>query len=296
MSADPAHRCGHVAIVGRPSVGKSTLVNALVGERISITSRKPQTTRHRIVGVLTEPGVQFVFVDTPGFQTRHGSPLNARLNRAVREALADVDAVVWMADASRLTEPDRRVLALVPEGKPVIAALNKVDLVADKGGLLPRIAEIAQLREFAAIVPLSAERGTQLDALKAEIAKLLPEGPAVYGADDLTDRDERFLAAEYVREQIFRRLGDEVPYATTVGIEAFEHEGDARRINAVVWVDKPGQRAILLGRGGETMKAIATEARKSMLRLFGGRVHLEVWVRVKKGWADDDASLARLGY
>ena len=296
MSADPAHRCGHVAIVGRPSVGKSTLVNALVGERISITSRKPQTTRHRIVGVLTEPGVQFVFVDTPGFQTRHGSPLNARLNRAVREALADVDAVVWMADASRLTEPDRRVLALVPEGKPVIAALNKVDLVADKGGLLPRIAEIAQLREFAAIVPLSAERGTQLDALKAEIAKLLPEGPAVYGADDLTDRDERFLAAEYVREQIFRRLGDEVPYATTVGIEAFEHEGDARRINAVVWVDKPGQRAILLGRGGETMKAIATEARKSMMRLFGGRVHLEVWVRVKKGWADDDASLARLGY
>jgi GTP-binding protein Era len=294
--AAPAHRCGQVAVVGRPSVGKSTLVNALVGERVSITSKKPQTTRHRIVGVLTEPGVQFVFVDTPGFQTRHGSPLNARLNRAVREALADVDAVVWMADASRLTEPDRRVLALVPEGKPVIAALNKVDLVADKGGLLPRIAEIAQLREFAAIVPLSAERGTQLDALKAEIAKLLPEGPAVYGADDLTDRDERFLAAEYVREQIFRRLGDEVPYATTVGIEAFEHEGDARRINAVVWVDKPGQRAILLGRGGETMKAIATEARKSMLRLFGGRVHLEVWVRVKKGWADDDASLARLGY
>ena len=296
MSAAPAHRCGHVAIVGRPSVGKSTLVNALVGERISITSRKPQTTRHRIVGVLTEPSVQFVFVDTPGFQTRHGSTLNARLNRAVREALADVDAVVWMIDASRVNEADRRVLALVPDGKPVIAALNKVDLVADKGDILPRIAELAQLREFAAIVPLSAERGTQLDTLKAEIGKLLPEGPPIYGADDLTDRDERFLAAEYVREQIFRRLGDEVPYATTVGIESFEHEGDARRIHAVVWVDKPGQRAILLGRGGETMKAIATEARKSMLRLFGGRVHLEVWVRVKKGWADDDASLARLGY
>ncbi|MFO1308993.1 MAG: GTPase Era [Burkholderiales bacterium] len=296
MSATPAHRCGHVAIVGRPSVGKSTLVNALVGERISITSRKPQTTRHRIVGVLTEPSVQFVFVDTPGFQTRHGSTLNARLNRAVREALADVDAVVWMIDAARVNEADRRVLALVPDGKPVIAALNKVDLVADKGEILPRIAELAQLREFAAIVPLSAERGTQLDTLKAEIGKLLPEGPPIYGADDLTDRDERFLAAEYVREQIFRRLGDEVPYATTVGIESFEHEGDARRIHAVVWVDKPGQRAILLGRGGETMKAIATEARKSMLRLFGGRVHLEVWVRVKKGWADDDASLARLGY
>jgi GTP-binding protein Era len=291
-----AHRCGHVAIVGRPSVGKSTLVNALVGERISITSRKPQTTRHRIVGVLTEPGVQYVFVDTPGFQTRHASPLNARLNRAVREALADVDIVVWMVDAARLTDADRRVLALVPAERPVIAALNKVDIVADKRALLPRIAEVAALRDFAAIVPIAAERGTGLADLKAEIAKALPEGPPLYGEDELTDRDERFLAAEYVREQIFRRLGDEVPYATTVGIESFEHEGDARRIGVVVWVDKPGQRGILLGHGGETMKAIASEARRSMLKLFGGRVHLEVWVRVKKGWADDDATLARLGY
>lgn len=296
VTEGPEHRCGHVAIVGRPSVGKSTLVNALVGERISITSRKPQTTRHRIVGILTEPGVQYVFVDTPGFQTRHGSPLNARLNRAVREALADVDVVVWVVDASRIGEADRRVLALVPEGKPVIAALNKVDLVADKAAMLPQIAGIAALREFAAIVPLSAEKGTQLAALKSEIAKALPPGPAIYGPDDLTDRDERFLAAEYVREQIFRRLGDEVPYATAVGIESFEHEGEGRRIRAVVWVDRPGQRAILLGQGGETMKAIATEARKSMLRMFGGRVHLEVWVRVKKGWAEDDATLAQLGY
>ena len=290
------HRCGHVAIVGRPSVGKSTLLNALVGERISITSPKPQTTRHRIVGVLTEPGVQFVFVDTPGFQTRHASRLNARLNRAVREALADVDVVVWVVDASRLTEYDRNVAALVPPGKPVVVALNKVDLVAAKGELLPRIAEIAALGAFEAIVPVSAEKGTQLDALKREVAARLPEGPPVYGADDLTDRDERFLAAEYVREQIFRRLGDEVPYATTVGIESFEHEGETRRIGAVVWVDKAGQRAILLGEGGATMKVIASKARQAMLKLFGGRVHLEVWVRVKKGWADDDATLARLGY
>jgi GTPase len=290
------HRCGHVAIVGRPSVGKSTLLNALVGSRISITSRKAQTTRHRITGILTEPDAQFVFVDTPGFQTRHASPLNTRLNRAVREALADVDVVVWVVDAGRLTEADRRVLALVPAEKPAIAALNKVDLVADKPSLLPRIAQIAAMREFAAIVPLSAERGTSLDALKAEIGKALPPGPPVYGPEDLTDRDERFLAAEYVREQIFRRLGDEVPYATTVGIESFKHEGEERVVHAVVWVDKPGQRAILLGQGGATMKAIATEARHSMVRLFGGRVHLEVWVRVKKGWADDDATLARLGY
>jgi GTP-binding protein Era len=289
-------RCGHVAIVGRPSVGKSTLLNALVGERISITSRKPQTTRHRINGILTEADAQFVFVDTPGFQTRHASPLNTRLNRAVREALADVDVVVWVVDAARVTDADRRVLALVPDDKPAIAALNKVDALADKSSLLPKIAEIAAMRAFAAIVPVSAERGISLDALKAEIAKALPPGPPIYGPDDITDRDERFLAAEYVREQIFRRLGDEVPYATTVGIESFEHEGEERKIHAVVWVDKAGQRAILLGEGGATMKAIATEARKSMVRLFGGRVYLEVWVRVKKGWASDDATLARLGY
>jgi GTP-binding protein Era len=285
-----------VAIVGRPSVGKSTLLNVLVGERISITSRKPQTTRHRIVGVLTEPGVQYVFVDTPGFQTRHSSPLNTRLNRAVREALADVDVVLWVVDAARFNDADRSVIALVPETTPTVVALNKVDLVGDKGELLPRIAEIAALREFVAIVPVSAEKGTQLDALKREVASQLPVGPAVYGDDELTDRDERFLAAEYVREQIFRRLGDEVPYATAVGIESFEHEGDARRIGVVVWVAKPGQRAILLGEGGATMKAIASEARQAMLKLFGGRIHLEVWVRVKKGWADDDATLARLGY
>ena len=282
--------------MGRPSVGKSTLLNALVGERISITSRKPQSTRHRINGILTRPQAQIVFVDTPGFQTRHASPLNTRLNRAVREALADVDAVVWVVDGARIAESDRSVLALIPEGKSVIVAMNKVDAVADKAALLPRIAEVAAMRPFAAIVPLSAERGTALDVLEAEIVKLLPRGPALYGPDEITDRDERFLAAEYLREQIFRRLGDEVPYATTVGIESFEHEGDARRIHAVVWVDKPGQRAILLGGGGATMKTIATEARKSMLRLFGGRVHLEVWVRVKKGWASDDATLARLGY
>ncbi|HEY8244178.1 MAG TPA: GTPase Era [Casimicrobiaceae bacterium] len=285
-----------MAIVGRPSVGKSTLLNVLVGERISITSRKPQTTRHRIVGVLTEPGVQYVFVDTPGFQTRHSSPLNTRLNRAVREALADVDVVLWVVDAARFNDADRSVIALVPETTPTVVALNKVDLVGDKGELLPRIAEIAALREFVAIVPVSAEKGTQLDALKREVASLLPVGPAVYGDDELTDRDERFLAAEYVREQIFRRLGDEVPYATAVGIESFEHEGDARRIGVVVWVARPGQRAILLGEGGATMKAIASEARQAMLKLFGGRIHLEVWVRVKKGWADDDATLARLGY
>jgi GTP-binding protein Era len=294
--ADPAHRSGHVAIVGRPSVGKSTLLNALVGARISITSRKPQTTRHRVAGIRTDPGVQFVFVDTPGFQTRQPSKLNARLNRAVRDALADVDAVVFVVDAARVTEADRAVLALVPASVPAIAVLNKVDAVKDKRSLLPRIAELANLREFVAIVPVSAEKGTDLPALVQAIAGLLPEGPALYDGDALTDRDERFLAGEFLREKIFRLLGDEVPYSTAVMIDSFEQEGELRRIRATVLVDKPGQRAILVGRDGARMKEIATKARADMEALFGGRVFLDVWVRVKSGWADSDAMLTRLGY
>ena len=294
--ADPAHRSGHVAIVGRPSVGKSTLLNALVGARISITSRKPQTTRHRVAGIRTEPGVQFVFVDTPGFQRREASKLNARLNRAVRDALADVDVVLFVVDAARVTEADRAVLTLIPASVPAIAVLNKVDAVKDKRSILPRIAELAQLRAFEAIVPVSAERGTDLPALAQAIANLLPEGPALYDRDALTDRDERFLAGEFLREKIFRLLGDEVPYSTAVMIDSFEHDGDLRRIRATVLVDKPGQRAIVVGRDGARMKEIATKARAEMEALFGGRVFLDVWVRVKSGWADSDAMLTRLGY
>ena len=289
-------RCGHVAIVGRPSVGKSTLMNALVGAKISITSKKPQTTRHRIVGIATDAAAQFVFVDTPGFQTQHRSRLNEHLNRAVRESLSDVDVVVLVLDATRISAADRAVVRLLPARVPVVAAVNKVDLLADKAVLLPRLAEIAALHAFAAIVPVSAERGTQLPALRAEIAKLLPVSAPLYPEDDLTDRDERFLAAEFIREKIFRLLGDEVPYATTVGIEQFVLDGSLRRIHATVYVDKPGQRALLLGEGGARMKAIATQARADMERLFGGKVYLEIWVRVKRGWADTDASLARFGY
>ena len=292
----PGFRCGHVAIVGRPSVGKSTLMNALVGEKISITSKKPQTTRHRIVGIATDANAQVAFVDTPGFQTRHRSRLNDRLNRAVRDSLSEVDAVVLVVDATRITEADRAVVGLLPQRVPVIAAVNKIDLVADKSALLPRLAEVAALFPFAAIVPVSADRGTQLAALKAEIAKVLPVSAPLYPVDDLTDRDERFLAAEFIREKIFRLLGDEVPYATTVGIEQFEMDGALRRIHATVYVDKASQRSILLGEGGARMKAIATQARADMERLFGGKVYLEVWVRVKRGWADSDASLARFGY
>jgi len=294
--AGNTHRAGHVAIVGRPSVGKSTLLNALVGARISITSRKPQTTRHRITGVRSDHGVQFVFVDTPGWQTRHRSRLNDRLNRAVRDALADVDAIVLVVDAARITDQDREVVELLPANVPVIVAVNKVDALDDKRALLPRIAEIAALRDFAAIVPVSAERGTDLEALARAIAAVLPEGPALYPDDDITDRDERFLAAEFIREKIFRQLGDEVPYGTAVEIESFEQEGELRRIRATIYVDKASQRAILVGEGGSRMKAIATKARLDMEQLFGGKVFLDVWVRVKRGWSDSDAMLTRLGY
>ena len=295
MSA-PDFRCGHVAIVGRPSVGKSTLLNALIGQKISITSKKPQTTRHRIMGVLTEPGAQFIFVDTPGFQTQHRSPLHRRMNAAVRASLADVDVVILVVDAGRLMPADRAVVDLVPARTPAVAAINKVDRLKDKRALLPRLAELATWHAFAALVPISAERASQLAELKAEVAKQLPVGPPLYAEDTLTDRDERFLAAELVREKIFRLLGDEVPYSTTVTIESFELDGALRRIAAVVLVEKAGQRAIVLGEGGMTMKAIATQARQDMEVLFGGKVFLEVFVRVRSGWAESDSSLARLGY
>ena len=292
----PSFRCGHVAIVGRPSVGKSTLLNALLGQKLSITSNKPQTTRHRITGILTEPQAQFIFVDTPGFQTLHRSRLNERLNRAVREVLADVDVVLLVLDAARVNEADREVIALLPDAVAAVAAINKIDTVKDKSALLPRLAAVARLHAFAALIPVSAEKGTQLTALKTEIAKALPQSDPLYPADDLTDRDERFLAAEFIREKIFRLLGDEVPYATTVGIDSFALEGDLRRIHATVYVAKTGQRGMLLGENGSRMKAIASQARADMERLFGGRVFLEVWVRVKPKWAESEMSLTRFGY
>ncbi|MEO6566917.1 MAG: GTPase Era [Casimicrobiaceae bacterium] len=289
-------RCGHVAIVGRPSVGKSTLLNALVGQKISITSKKPQTTRHRIIGIATSATAQCIYVDTPGFQTRHRSRLNDRLNKTVRESLAGVDVAVLVLDATRIVAADREVAALLPADMPVIAAINKVDLLSDKGALLPRMSEIAQMRAFAAIVPISAEKGTQLRELQVEIDARLPPSTPLYPADELTDRDERFLASELIREKIFRLLGEEIPYATTVGIDSFTLDGTMRRIRATVYVDHASQRAIVLGEGGTRMKEIATAARKDMERLFDGKVFLEVWVKVKRGWADTDASLSRFGY
>jgi GTP-binding protein Era len=295
-AAAPGMRCGYVAIVGRPNVGKSTLLNHLVGQKVSITSKKAQTTRHRVSGILTTTDTQYVFVDTPGFQTRHRSRLNERMNRTVTQSLGDVDAVVVVLEAGRTTAADRSVIALLPPGARAIAALNKVDRLERKEALLPQIAALAALRPFAAIVPLSAEKETGLDALLGALRGELPESAALFGADAITDRDERFLAAEFIREKVFRLLGEEVPYASTVAIDRFVHEGALRRIHATVYVDRPNQKAILLGASGAQMKEIATRARADMERTFGGPVYLEVWVRVKRGWADDDRLLTRLGY
>jgi GTP-binding protein Era len=289
-------RCGLVAIVGRPNVGKSTLVNRLVGERVTITSRKAQTTRHRVSGIVTSAEAQFVFVDTPGFQTKHRSVLNDRMNRTVTQSIADVDAALLVVEAGRTTDADRAVIRLLPPGTPALAAQNKLDRLKDRNALLPQMAELAALHRFAAIVPVSAEKGEGVAALLAAAREFLPVGEPLFDVDAITDRDERFLAAEFVREKIFRLLGEEVPYATAVAIEHFVHEEKVRRIHATVYVDRDNQRAILLGAGGAQMKAIASAARADMERLFGGPVFLAVQVRVRRGWADDDAQLARFGY
>jgi GTPase len=289
------HRAGTVAIVGRPNVGKSTLLNRLVGQKISITSRKPQTTRHRITGILTRPEAQLVFIDTPGFQTQHRNVMNRLMNRAVGQALEGVDVVVWVIEALKFDERDAALLKLIPESAPVILAINKVDRVRNKPDLLPFIGQMGERRAFAAIVPLSAERDREAEALLREIVRLLPEAPRLYEDDEITTLPERFLAAELVREKLFRLLGEELPYVTAVEIERFETTGNLRRINVAILVDKANQKPIIIGKGGEKLKAISTQARKDMETLFGSKVFLEVWVRVRGGWADDEATLRRLG-
>ncbi len=288
-------RCGQIAVIGRPNVGKSTLLNRLVGEKISITSRKAQTTRLPVRGILTRAQDQFIFVDTPGFQTRHGGELNRRLNASVRRSVAEVDLVLWVWDANRLTAEDRAVLALVPGRTPVIAVPNKIDRLKDRAALAAHVAELAQERAFLAFVPVSATQGTQTDQLLDEIAKHLPDGEHLFAPDDLTDRSERVLAAEIIREKIFRLTGDEIPYRVAVMIEKYEQEGALRRIFAAILVDKASQRPLLIGSGGELLKRIGTEARLDMQRLFDAPVYLELFVKVKSGWADSKAVLRELG-
>ena len=290
------HRTGCVAIVGRPNVGKSTLLNRLVGMKVSITSRRPQTTRHRITGIVSESDAQLVLVDTPGFQTAHGGALNKLMNRVVTDSLEGADVVLFVVEAGTFAADDRKVLALLPKRIPVVLVINKIDRAKDKRRLLPFIARVSTEFDFAQVVPVSAARGTQVDRLLDAVKPYLPEGPVMYGEDEVTDRPERFLAAELLREKLFRLLGEELPYAATVIVEKFETEAGLRRIHAAIVVDKPNHKAMIIGKGGAKLKDIATQARLDMEKLFGGKVFLEVWVKVNTGWAGSLKALKNLGY
>ena len=286
-----------VAIVGRPNVGKSTLINNLVGAKVSIVSSKPQTTRHRILGVRTEGEAQFVFVDTPGFQTRHRNALNQAMNRVVGNVLSEVDAVLFLIEAMKLLPEDEKVLKLLPKDKPVILIVNKVDTLADKTRMLPFLKEVATRFDFAEIVPMAAVDGKDGDRLLGIVGKYLPESEPFFEEDAITDRSERFLAAEILREKVFRLTGDEIPYGVAVEIEQYETEPSGlRRIHAVIWVDRDAHKPILLGKGGEHLKRISTEARQDMEKLFDAKVFLQCWVKVKSGWADNAALIKSLGH
>jgi GTP-binding protein Era len=289
-------RTGYLAVIGRPNVGKSTLTNRLVGAKVSITSKKAQTTRHRIHGVLTTDDAQFIFVDTPGFQMTHKNALNRLMNRSVTSTFADVDVILLVVEAGRWGNGETEIAKMLPADKPVVLVINKIDRLADKAEVLPFIAKVSGLHDFAEIVPLSAEKGLGTDALLAAVARYLPVSPPVFEADDITDRSGRFMASEILREKLFRNLGEELPYGIAVEIEKFEQEGDLRRIHAAVIVDRDGHRSIVIGKAGERLKRISTDARKEMETLFGGKVWLETWVKVKGGWADDERALKSLGY
>ncbi len=294
---DPAFRAGTIAVLGRPNVGKSTLVNAMVGAKVSIVSPRPQTTRHRLLGIASFPGGQLVLVDTPGIHGQQKRAMNRMMNRAARGAVEGVDAAMLVIEAGRWTDDDSLAYqALKSSGVPCVLVINKVDKFPDKGALLPFIAEVTREREFTSVYPLSALRKRGLDGLVKTLLDLVPEAEAMYPDDEITDRSERFLAGELVREQLMTRLGEELPYSATVEIEKFELDGEMLRIAAVVWVEREGQKPIVIGKGGERLKAISTGARIGMEKLFGRKVFLETWCRVREGWSDDEAALRRFGY
>jgi GTP-binding protein Era len=291
------HRCGFAAIVGRPNVGKSTLLNALLGRKISIVSPKPQTTRHRILGILTRPEAQVIFVDTPGLHSGARRAMNRHMNRAALASLQDADVNVFVVEALRWTDEDQRVLdELVKQDRPVILVLNKADKVFPKERLLPFIDELNRRASFAEVVPLSALKRSNLEQLPATIARYLPQSPPHFPDDQLTDRSEQFQAAEIVREKLTLRLRQELPYGVTVVIEQFKEEEGRLLINAVIWVERSGQKAIVIGNAGEQLKEVGRAARLEMVELFKRPVHLELWVKVKENWSDNETALRQLGY
>jgi len=296
-SGDSVTRCGYVAIVGRPNVGKSTLLNHILGQKISITSRKPQTTRNNVVGIKTEGDVQIMFVDTPGMHLNQQKAINRYMNRAASTAVKDVDVVVFVVDRFIWTEEDEAVAEKLQYiNSPIILAVNKVDQVEDKESLLPHLEALSKKLKVAEIIPLSALRNTNLDRLEQLIIERLPEGQHMYPEDQITDRSSRFMAAEIVREKITRQLGDELPYEMAVEIEEFKQEGNLLNISALILVERDGQKRILIGDKGERIKLIGTEARKDMEKLFDMKIMLKLWVKVKSGWSDDERALRSLGY
>ena len=293
----PGFRCGYIALVGRPNVGKSTLLNRLLGQKISITSKRPQTTRHRILGIKTLCTAQFVYVDTPGLHRYAGRAMNRQMNREATRALQEVDVVVFMVEGLRWTEDDDLVLKeLASVSRPVVLAVNKVDLISDKQSLLPGLQSLSQKRDFAQIIPLSASKGQNVAELEAVIESLLPESGPFFPEDQVTDRSERFLVAERVREKLFRKLGKELPYGLTVEIERFRRERNIIHIHALIWVERQSQKAIVIGRQGRVLKEVGREARTEIESLLDSRVNLKLWVKVKEGWADVDSALRSQGY
>ena len=292
--------CGFVAIVGRPNVGKSTLMNRMLGQKVSITSRRPQTTRHQVMGIKTEGEAQFIYVDTPGIHIMakdRNKAINRFMNQAAVQALRDVDCVVFIIDRTRWSDEDQVVLQRLEHVQaPVILAVNKVDRLADKASLLPWLEQVGARRDFAAIVPISAKHGTNVPELEAEVAKHLPQSVHFFPEDQITDKSQRFLAAELVREKVMRQLGDELPYQMTVEIEEFRDEGRVVHISALILVERAGQKKILIGENGERIKSVGREARLDMERALGAKVMLTLWVKVKRGWSDDERALKSLGY
>lgn len=290
-------QCGYVAIVGRPNVGKSTLLNALLGQKLSITSRKPQTTRHQILGVKTQGKLQTVYVDTPGMHLGYQRALNRYMNKTADAALLDVDLVLFMVDRTKWTDEDEAVLdKLKSVRSPVLLLVNKVDFIEDKAKLLPFLQQVSARFDFESIFPISAKNGHNLEDLEQKIIKYLPKGPHLFEKDQITNRSARFMASECVREKIMRQLGDELPYSMTVEIEAFQTLGDVLHISALIWIERSGQKKILIGDRGERIKAIGIEARKAIEDFLDTKVMLNLWVKVKSGWSDSERALQSLGY
>lgn len=297
MTAPEQTRCGYVAIVGRPNVGKSTLLNHILGQKISITSRKPQTTRHRVLGIKTEAEIQAIFVDTPGIHQSEPKAINRYMNRAATSATVDVDIILLVVEADKWTDQDDHVLTQLRDTKtPVILVVNKIDKLADKKQLLPFLEEVSQKFSFHRIIPVAALQGRQLSELEQEIAQCLPESPFFYDEDQITDRSQRFLTAEIIREKIMRQLGQEVPYSMAVEIEKMSLQGKVWHIHGLILVERPGQKNIVIGKQGQRLKSIGSEARVDIERLLDRKVMLNLWVKVKGGWADDERALRSLGY